>query len=134
MCLYGTAPEKAEMLAIATHLSDCEIVNPGTLQKGTDMDRGMEYWFRVIDGCDALVFSRLLNRITAGVGVEVNHAITRPIPVHELCKDKMVSVAKPVQFLTREETLKHFEFWRAVTDPKLESVWMKGYLIRIRKV
>jgi hypothetical protein len=134
MCLYGTALEKAEILAIAAHLPDCEIVNPGTLQKGAGKNEEMQYWFRLVDGCDALVFSRLLNRVTAGVGLEVTHALARPIPVHELCHDKMIGVTKPVQFLTREETLKHFEFWRAVTDPKLEAIWMKGCLLRIRKV
>jgi hypothetical protein len=134
MCLYGTALEKAEMLAIAAHLPDWEIVNPGTLQKGAGKNEGMQYWFSLVDDCDALVFSRLLNRVTAGVGLEVNHALARPIPVHELYQDQMVGVEKPVQFLTREETLKHFEFWRAVNDPKLEAIWMKGCLLRIRKV
>ena len=94
----------------------------------------MRYWFRQIDFCDALVFSRLLNRITSGVGLEVNHALARPIPVFELCKEGIVSVSKPVQFLTREETLKYFEFWRSVNDPKLEALWKKGCLLRIRKV
>jgi hypothetical protein len=134
MCLYGTALEKAEMLAIAAHLPGCEIVNPGALQRDGGKDEGMQYWFGLIDGCDALVFSGLLNRVTAGVGHEVNHALARPIPVHELCHGNMVSVAKPVQFLTREETLKHFEFWRTVTDPKLEAIWMEGCLLSIRKV
>ena len=133
MCLYGTAIEKAELLAIAAYLPGYEIVNPGKLQS-TDRNGGMQYWFSLVDGCDALVFSRLLNRVTAGVGLEVNHALARPIPVHELLhQDRMVGVAKPVQFLTREETLKHFEFWRTVADPKLETVWVKGCLLRIRK-
>jgi hypothetical protein len=94
----------------------------------------MAYWFRLIDCCDALVFSRLLNRITSGVGLEVNHALARPIPVHELRQGKMVSVANPVQFMTRKETLKQFEFWRTVTDPKLEAIWNEGCLLSIRKV
>src|SRR5271169_5746118 len=111
MCLYGTAPEKAEMLAIASNLPNGELVNPGTLQKGVDKNEGMRYWFDLIDTCDALVFSKVLNRITSGVGLEVNHALARLIPVHELCHGKLVSVAKPVQFLTRVETLKHFDFW-----------------------
>jgi hypothetical protein len=133
MCLYGTAVEKAEMLAIAAHLPDHEIVNPGTLQSA-DGNKGMQYWFSLVDGCDALVFSRLLNRVTAGVGLEVNHALARPIPVHELLhQDRMIGVVKPVQFLTREETLKHFEFWRTIVDPKLEAVWVNGCLLRIRK-
>jgi hypothetical protein len=133
MCLYGTPIEKAEMLAIAAHLPGHEIVNPGTLQGGRK-DEGMQYWFSLVDGCDALVFSRLMNRVTAGVGLEVNHALARPIPVHELLhQDRMIGVTRPVQFLTREETLKHFEFWRAVADPKLEAVWVKGCLLRIRR-
>jgi hypothetical protein len=134
MCLYGTAFEKAELLAIASHLPDCEVVNPGTLQNNQSKSDGMAYWFRLIDFCDALVFSRLLNRITSGVGLEVNHALARPIPVHELSHGKMMSVSNPVQFMTREETLKQFEFWRMVTDSKLEAVWKEGCLFSIRKV
>ncbi len=134
MCLYGTDFEKTELLSIAAHLPDCEIVNPGTLQTKQSKNDGMAYWFSLIDHCDALVFSRLLNRVTSGVGLEVNHAVARPIPVHELRKGKMVSVANRVQFMTREETLKQFEFWRMVTDPKLEAVWKEGCLLSIRKV
>jgi|GEM_PF-1206067 hypothetical protein len=134
MCIYGTAFENAELLAIAAHLPDCEIVNPGTLQTNQGKSDGMAYWFRLIDCRDALIFSRLLNRITSGVGLEVNHVLARPIPVHELSHGKMVGVAKPVQFMTREETLKQFEFWRTVTDSKLEAVWKKGCLLSIRTV
>jgi hypothetical protein len=134
MCLYGTALEKAEMDAIVTHLPNCEIVNPGTLQKSADKNEGMRYWLRLIDHCDALVFTRLLNRVTSGVGLEVNHALARPLPVHELRQGKMVSVTNPVQFMTREETLKQFEFWRTVTDSKLKAFWKEGYLLSIRKV
>ncbi len=134
MCIYGSTFEKAELLSIAAHLPEWEIVNPGTLQNKQSKSTGMAYWFSLIDCFDALVFSRLLNRITSGVGLEVNHALARPIPVHELRQGKMVSVADPVLFMTREETLRQFEFWRTVTDPKLEAIWKKGCLLSIRKV
>ena len=71
----------------------------------------MGYFFRVIDYCDALVFSRLLGKITSGVGLEVNHALAASAMVYELDNGKISKVCRPVEFLSREETLKLYALW-----------------------
>lgn len=115
MCIYGTDYEK-EVGLIRKHFPDYQIVDPGSFQTNVEKSReGMKYCFGIIDGCHALVFSRLLGKVTAGVGLEVNYAISRPIPVYELQGGRIESVSRPVKFLSREDTLKHYSFWRSVT-------------------
>ena len=64
MCLYGTAFEKAEMLTIAANLPNQEIVNPrNSAGECANKNEGMQYWFSVVDGCDALIWGKsCLNR------------------------------------------------------------------------
>ena len=113
MCMYGTEVEAAEIATITKYLPFYDIVNPGTLQTRADKSNdGMRYFFRVIDYCDSLVFSRLLGNITSGVGLEVNHALTRHLTVYELANGKIVKTTTPVKFLSREETLKQYALWR----------------------
>jgi hypothetical protein len=114
MCLYGTDLERAQVAEVARLLPYYAIVDPGTLQSHADQSNdAMRYFFKVIDYCDALVFSRLLGEITAGVGLEVNHALTRLIPVCELQNERIFRIEFPVEFLSREETLKQYALWRS---------------------
>lgn len=76
MCLYGAVKESAEIAAIAPGLPWCEIVNPSTLRRNADESDSMQYFLRMIDCCDGLV--------TAGVGLEANHALAIRLPVYEL--------------------------------------------------
>jgi hypothetical protein len=123
MCLYGTEAESTEVSAITRCLPYYEIVDPSTLQSHADKsDDGMRYFFKVIDRCDALVFSRLLGEITAGVGLEVNHALTRLIPVYELDDGKTSRITRPVEFLSRDETLKQYALWRMEADFRAQSM------------
>ncbi len=115
MCLYGTEAERAQLTVLARRLPYYVIVDPGGLQSHADKSNdGMRYFFNVIDYCDALVFSRLLGKITAGVGLEVNHALARCIPVYELGNGKILKVDEPVTFLSREETLNQYSLWRTL--------------------
>ena len=94
MCTYGTDSEKAETSLIRKYFPEYLIVNPGYFQPNMAISDGsMKHFFRIIDGCHVLVFSRLLDDVTAGVGLEVNHAISRPIPVYELRKGWVEHVA-----------------------------------------
>ncbi len=114
MCLYGTETEAAEVALIARCLPYYDIIDPRALQDKVDgSDDAMRYFFKVINYCDALVFSRLLGEITSGVGLEVNHALAKFIPVYELGEGKVWSVTQPVQFLSREDTIKQYSKWRA---------------------
>jgi hypothetical protein len=113
MCIYGTEVERAEVAVITRHLPYYDLVNPGTLQAHAEKSAGgMHYFFRVIDFCDALVFSRLIGKITSGVGLEVNHALATNVPVYELDYGNVWRITTPVEFLSREETLKQYNLWQ----------------------
>jgi len=115
MCLYGTDAERVQVAAMARLLPYYVIVDPSTLQSHADESKDiMGYFFKVIDYCDALIFSRLLGEIAVGVGLEVNHALTRLIPVYELEDEGILRITEPVAFLSREETLKRYTLWRAL--------------------
>jgi len=51
-----------------------------------------------------MVFTRLLGKITAGVGFEINHALELGKVVYELKKDKIKQVKKPVKYISRNDT------------------------------
>jgi len=113
MCIYGTEVERAEVAIITRCLRYYDMVNPGVLQDHAEKNGdGMRYFFRVIDYCDALVFSRLLGRVTSGVGLEVNHALATNVTVYEFGNEKVSKISRPVEFLSREETLKQYALWR----------------------
>lgn len=93
MCIYDTETEANEIWAIAKSLPYFEIVNPSLLQlKVNEPDTGMVRFYRIIDGCRILVFSRLLGKITSGVGLEVNYALRNSIPVYELKNSRISKV------------------------------------------
>ncbi len=116
MCLYGTDLEKEEVESILKGFPNHEIVDPGEHDGNPEKSRaGMKYCFNLIDGCDALVFSRLLGKVTAGVGLEISHALSKGIPVHELRNGEFKPIHRPVAYLSRDETIRHYEFWARVT-------------------
>ena len=61
---------------------------------------------------DVLVFSRILGKVTAGVGREINHALARGIPVHELSDSTFKRRLKRVRFIDRKATVRLYEKWR----------------------
>ena len=76
MCIYGTDDEKEEILKIKNLFPDHAIVDPGTYASNPDKrEEGMEYCKKLVFGCDKLVFTRLLGKITSGVELEINHAL-----------------------------------------------------------
>lgn len=106
MPIYGTAQERFERILITHHFPGSEIVDPGAIQNNPEKRRrGMEYCLELVDTCHSVVFTRFKNVITAGVGKEVNHALSGGKPVHELEGANMVQVTKPVNYLSREETV-----------------------------
>jgi hypothetical protein len=111
MCLYGSPDERAEIEIIRRLLPSYTIVNPAAYEPRSKGDDVMDHFFQLIHTCHALVFSRLSGNITAGVGLEVNHALGQ-MPVFEL-HDGVISiiVSSSVQFLSREETLKAYSEW-----------------------
>lgn len=106
MPTYGTELERLEKDQIKLNFPESVIVDPGSFQDNPEkMLGGMEYCLRLVENCDGLVFSRFLKIITAGVGKEVNHALKKKMPVHELKNGKIRKVVKPVKYLSREKTV-----------------------------
>ena len=113
MLLYGTKLEKIEKQQILKNFPDAKIVDPGSFQNNPEKRLGgMEYCLNLVDKCNGLVFTRFLNKITAGVGKEINHALKKRLQVHELKNGKVRKIRKPVRYLTREETVKLYRMWR----------------------
>jgi hypothetical protein len=119
MVLYGTDLEKAEAEIIKARLPGYEVVDPGESEGNPEKDeQGMRYCFKLIDGCDALAFSRLMGKITSGVGLEIDYALSRYKSVYSIEGNGLSRVTRRVSYLTREATLKHYDFWRSTTGRK----------------
>lgn len=84
----------------------------------------MSYFLRVVGFCHILVFSRLLGEVTAGVGLEVNHALSLQRPVYELTCDEVNRITDPITPLTRNKTVELFARWRAKV--KEENIFRTG--------
>jgi len=114
MPIYGTKQERRERLLIEQHFPGHEIVDPGAIQTNPEKRRrGMEYCLELVETCDSVVFTRFLSVITAGVGKEVNHALSKGKLVHELQGVRVVPVTEPVAYLSREETVELYVGLRA---------------------
>ena len=113
MPIYGTVKEEKEKRQILENIPEVEIVDPGSFQDNTEKRAGgMNFCLKLVEKCNGVVFTRFLNKITAGVGKEVNHALKKKIQVHELKNGKLRKVNKPVKYLTREETVRLYRIWR----------------------
>ncbi|HXW36926.1 MAG TPA: hypothetical protein VEJ36_03350 [Nitrososphaerales archaeon] len=116
MCTYGTDIEKTEIEQISKRFPTYDIIDPGAHEGNPEKSRAqMQYCFGLIDLCDAFVFSRLLGKVTAGVGLEIVHALSKGIIVYDFAGGGFKPVKKPVAYLSRDETIRHYEFWSRVT-------------------
>lgn len=112
ICTYGTNEEKQEITHIKTIFPNHDIVDPGTFKDNPDKQRdGMEYCKKLVSKCDALVFSRLFGKVTAGVGIEIHHALSEKKPVYEIKGSKVKTVKKPLEYISREDTRKLYVQW-----------------------
>jgi hypothetical protein len=113
MCLYGTIAEEFEMKLIRSGFRRVRIVNPakydGHPEKQNDT---VGFCLRLVEKCDTVVFSRLLGKITAGVGKEVNYALRIGLPVFELAGGRFRRVRHPVKYVSRVATRSLYRRWR----------------------
>ena len=113
MCIYGHLQEQQELAVIRRCLRGTRITNParydGHPEKRADT---LGFCFRLIERADVLVFSRLLGKITAGVGAEVNHALKLKMPVYQLRGGRLFRQGRPVRYLSRRRTLSLYDEWR----------------------
>jgi hypothetical protein len=105
MKLYGSATERREISLIEKRFVGWEIVDPSTHQRNADPGRETEYYLRLVDSCDCLVFSRYFGNVTEGVKPEVDHALSKGKPVYELRDERFITVAGPVANLPMRKRL-----------------------------
>jgi hypothetical protein len=113
MCTYGEMDEWRELKHIRRELSRILIVNPaeydGHPLKQTDT---VGFCLGLVEGCDVVVFTRLMGKITAGVGKEVNYALKIGKPVFELANGKLIPRARKVVYITRRATINLYQKYR----------------------
>ena len=105
MKLYGTATERRELSLIERRFTGSEIVDPSAHQSSAEPGRETEYYLRLVDSCDCLVFSRHFGYVTEGVKPEVDHALSKGMPVYELRDGRFITVTGPVANLSMRERL-----------------------------
>ncbi len=113
MVIYGTKLEEKEKLMIRKNFQEALIVDPGSFQDNSEKQKiGMTYCLKLVEKCDILIFSKFMDKITAGVGLEINHAILKGIPVYELIKNTLKQVKKEVLYISRLETILLYKKWQ----------------------
>jgi nucleoside 2-deoxyribosyltransferase len=119
MKTYWTEVEMKEMAIIKKEFPDAEIVNPPSFEDSSKKQiEGMAFCHRLIDQCDILVFSRLLDVITSGVGDEVNYALGRNKRVFEIKNGCLNPCCEPVKYVSRAQTLRIYRLIEM--DPALK--------------
>jgi hypothetical protein len=103
---YGTEKEKNDIYRIEGKFGRVQIINPADTkpQHLTNFNNEMEFFFKQIDKCNAVVFRRFGNIITSGVGKEINYALGKGKAVFEITDKGFKKVTKPVDFISRELT------------------------------
>jgi hypothetical protein len=124
LCTYGTQTERAERRQIRATFPKCKIVDPGQFENSVEKQvKGMKYCFELIRDCDALVFSKLLKKVTTGVGLEIRYALAHHIRVYELKGKSIRQVTKPLRYLSRKHSRDLFRTWRMEKEPE---IWAKA--------
>jgi hypothetical protein len=106
MPIYGSKVEAREKCHITKNFPEHDIVDPGSFEDNPEKKKGgMAYCLKLVESCDALVFTRFYDEITSGVGQEINHAIKNKIAVYELKQGRITKIKKPVTYLSMDETV-----------------------------
>ena len=112
MPIYRTAAEKRELRQIRSKFPRATIVNPAKYQNKPEKRRDtMGFCLRLVEGSDAVVFSRYRGKVTAGVGKEANYAIKIGLPVFELTGSSLKRRRSRVRHLSLRETLDMYYGW-----------------------
>ncbi len=115
MCTYRTIAEDFELKRIKSAFRRTRIVNPARYEGHPEkLKDTIGFCLRLIEKCDAVVFSRLLGKVTAGVGKEVNHALRIRRPVFELVGSELKRRKTPVKYISRAATIRLYQRWRAI--------------------
>lgn len=113
-CIYGTKHEEKERNKINKMFLSAKIIDPSSYENIDEKrERGMDFCLELVEKSDLLIFTRLLGKITSGVGKEINHALSKRIPVFELQENKFLKILKPVKYVTIEKTFSLYTEWEA---------------------
>ena len=113
MCTYGTIAEEFELKTIRAEFRRVRIVNPARYDGHPEKLRDtVGFCLRLVEKCDAVVFTRLMGRVTAGVGKEVNYAIRIGRPVFELVGSRIKRRKSRIKYISRAATIRLYTRWR----------------------
>jgi hypothetical protein len=113
MCTYGTIAEEFELKRIRSEFRRVRIVNPARYDGHPEKLRDtVGFCLRLVEKCDAVVFTRLMGRVTAGVGKEVNYAIRIGRPVFELVGSRIKRRKSRIKYISRAATIRLYTRWR----------------------
>ena len=112
MPIYKTLAEKRELRQIRSKFPRAKVVNPAKYQNHPEKRRDrMGFCLRLVENCDAVVFSRYQGKITAGVGKEANHALGIGLPVFELEGNRFKRRRSRVRHMSLRATLQLYYGW-----------------------
>ena len=113
MCIYRRREERDQLRVIRQGFRKFRIVNPavydGHPEKLADT---IGFCLRLVEASDMVVYSRLLGKITAGVGKEINHALRKGKPVFEVSGRRLIRRTRRVSYISRRATISLYERWR----------------------
>jgi len=111
-CTYRRQAERREQVIIRQIFPEHEIVDPGLYDENEEKRfGGVEYCIKLVDSCDALAFSRILGKVTSGVGLEVEHALASRKSVYEIIGNGVRPVSEPPAYVSIQETLQLYDEW-----------------------
>lgn len=114
MCIYRRREERDQLRAIRRGLPRrSQIVNPAVFDGHPEkLADTIGFCLRLVEASDAVVFSRLVGKISAGVGREINHALKKGKPVFEVSGQRLVRRTRRVTYISRRATISLYERWR----------------------
>lgn len=125
---YNSQIEK-EVIKMYGAFEGTVIVNPADPALcNSCIANSMSYWLGIVSSCTALTYIRYHGKITAGVGLEINHALERKMKVWEIrlwqgrngISHERVWVENPVKYLSVAETKALFEKYNR--EPQTECL------------
>lgn len=112
MCMYGTVAEEFELKGIRCEFRRVRIINPAKYDGHPDkLKDTVGFCLGLVEKSDAVVFSRLMGKITAGVGKEVNYALRIGRPVFELIDGHLKRRKTRVKYISRAATRRLYRRW-----------------------
>jgi hypothetical protein len=119
ICTYGRLVEHRELTIIRRRFGRSEIVNPADYRYDPEKLRDqIGFCLDLVARADLVVFSRLLGKVTAGVGKEVNHALKLGKRVYEIAAGRIVERHRRVTYITPRATRSLYRKWRRQQYPR----------------